>query len=121
MVINLNTSSCEKLSSLLFIYETLCTIWSFLHNLKNAKNTYGRVILSKSSTPPWVFFTFFTLRKWYQIAQSITYLKQQERNMINQSMDAFFQLRREGYSLKLILNIVIAKLKLSAVIKVISG
>ena len=41
--------------------------------------------------------------------------------MINQSMDAFFQLRREGYSLKLILKIDIAKLKLSAVIKVISG
>ena len=25
------------------------------------------------STPPWVFFMFFKLYKWYQIAQSVTY------------------------------------------------
>ena len=24
-------------------------------------------------TPPWVFFTFFNLYKWYQIAERITY------------------------------------------------
>ena len=29
---------------------------------------------TKSSTSPWVFFTFFKLRRQYQIAQSITYL-----------------------------------------------
>ena len=28
---------------------------------------------TKSSTCPWVFFVFFKLHKWYQIAQSITY------------------------------------------------
>ena len=28
---------------------------------------------SKGNTPPWLFFTFFRLYKWYQIAQSITY------------------------------------------------
>ena len=28
--------------------------------------------LTKSNTPPWVFFTFIELHKWYQIAQSIT-------------------------------------------------
>ena len=27
---------------------------------------------TKSNTPPWVFFTFFKLHKWYQIAQRIT-------------------------------------------------
>ena len=27
---------------------------------------------NKSSTPQWVFFTFFKLHKWYQIAQSFT-------------------------------------------------
>ena len=27
---------------------------------------------TKSNTPPWVFFTFFKLYKWYQIAQRIT-------------------------------------------------
>ena len=49
---------------------------------KNVKNTHGGVILliklqasaynfTKSNTPPWVFFTFFKLYKWYQIAQSV--------------------------------------------------
>ena len=28
---------------------------------------------TKSNTPPWVFFTFFKLCKWCQIAQNITY------------------------------------------------
>ena len=57
----------------------LCAIWYHLNNLKNVKKTYGEVLLlvklqtlacnfTKNSTPPWVFFTFFKLRKWYQIA-----------------------------------------------------
>ena len=29
---------------------------------------------SKINTPPWVFFMFFKLYKWYQIAQCITYV-----------------------------------------------
>ena len=48
------------------------------------KNTQGGKLLlvklqaevcnfTKSNIPPWVFFTFFKLYKWYQIAQSITY------------------------------------------------
>ena len=28
---------------------------------------------TKSNTPPWVFFTFFKLYKWYQIVKSTTY------------------------------------------------
>ena len=31
------------------------------------------VTFTKSNTPPCVFFTFFKLYKWYQIAQRITY------------------------------------------------
>ena len=27
---------------------------------------------TKSNTPPWVFFTFLKLYKWYQIAQNIS-------------------------------------------------
>ena len=27
----------------------------------------------QANTPPWVFFTFFKLYKWYQIVQRITY------------------------------------------------
>ena len=50
-------------------------IWYQLHNFKNAKNTHKGVLLLsiiKSSTPPWVFFTFYKLYKWYEIAQRIT-------------------------------------------------
>ena len=62
----------------------LCGIWCHLHNLKNVKNTHVRVLLfvklqaeacnfTESNTPPWVFFTFLKLYKWYRIAQSIKY------------------------------------------------
>ena len=44
-----------------------CTIWYHLYNFKNVKKTH--VLLN----PPWVFFTFLKLYKWYQIEQSITY------------------------------------------------
>ena len=30
---------------------------------------------TKSNIPPWVFFTFFKLYKWYQMAQNITYIQ----------------------------------------------
>ena len=55
-----------------------CAIWYHLHNFKNVKNTHERVLLSlqftKSNTPPWVFFTFFKLYKWYQIMQHINFI-----------------------------------------------
>ena len=52
----------------------LCAIWYHLYNLKNVKNTHGRVLLSvklqasvcnftKTNTHPWKFFTFFKLYK----------------------------------------------------------
>ena len=61
----------------------LCTIWHHLHNLKNVENTNGGELLlvklqaqacnfTKSNIPPWVFFTFFNLYKWYQVAQRTT-------------------------------------------------
>ena len=54
-----------------------------LYSFKNVKNTHGGMILlvklqssvynfTKSYTPSWMFFTFFKLYKWYQIAQCIT-------------------------------------------------
>ena len=45
---------------------------------KNVKNAHGGVLIlvacnfTKINTPPWVFFTFFKLYKWYKIAQCIT-------------------------------------------------
>ena len=65
-------------------YVVICAIWYHLFNLKNVKCTHGGVLLlvklqaeacnyTKSNTPPWVFFTFFKLYEWYQIAQRTTY------------------------------------------------
>ena len=67
------------------VFLMLCMIWYHLHNLKNLKNIHGGVLLfaklqalacnfTISKTPPWVFFTFFTLYKWYQIMQSALFL-----------------------------------------------
>ena len=51
-------------------YEMLCTIWYHLYKLKS-EHLHGRVLLLvklqakstylKSTTPPWMFFTFFKL------------------------------------------------------------
>ena len=54
-----------------------CAIWYHLCNLKNVKNIRGGVLIlvklqAKINTPSWVFFMFFKLYKWYQIAQRIT-------------------------------------------------
>ena len=51
-----------------------CAIWYHVYNLKNVKNTREKHNFTKGNTPPWVFFTFFKLYKWYQIAQNITYI-----------------------------------------------
>ena len=74
----------ERSSQCFTLFVVLCAIWYHSYNLKYAKNTHGGVLLlvkleasacnfSKSNTPPWVFFTFFKLHEWYQIAQSTTY------------------------------------------------
>ena len=73
----------------------LCTIWYHLYNFKNLKNTHAGVLLlvklqaSKSNTPPWVFFTFFKLYKWYQIAQRTTL-------MIIKNNKPFIEIRNHG-------------------------
>ena len=72
--ISLRSSHLRKNKFVMF-----CAIWCHLFNLKNVKNTHGRVLLLvkvqakslqrysllKVNTPPWVFFTFFKLYKWY--------------------------------------------------------
>ena len=61
----------------------LCSIWYHLCNLKNVKNTHRGVLVlvklqdeasnfNKSNNHPRVFFTFFKLYKWYQIAHSVS-------------------------------------------------
>ena len=74
-----------RLFIVLNLYVMICAIWHYLYNLKNVKNTQGGVLLlvklqaitcnsTEGNTPPWVFFTFFELYKWYQIAQRTTVL-----------------------------------------------
>ena len=65
-------------------YVMRCAIWYHLCYLKNVKNTHGGGLILvklqaeacnfiKISTSPWVFFMFFKLYKWHQIAQRTTY------------------------------------------------
>ena len=79
-----------KLHTFCFFTNLLesCLICDALHNFepcaqftKREKHPWRRVSLkpeacnfTKNNTPPWVFFTFFKLYEWYQIAQSTTYL-----------------------------------------------
>ena len=92
----LSPSGTGKLKFLFIAYVMFCAIWYYLYNLKNMKNTQEGVLLlvklqaksvlegvlllvacnfTKGDTPPWVFFTFFKLRKSYQIVQRITYIQ----------------------------------------------
>ena len=70
-----------KVSSVLTSYLTLCSIWYQLYNLKKVKNIHRGLLflvilqaedckLTKVDTLLPVFFKFFKLKKWYQIAQS---------------------------------------------------
>ena len=73
----------DKINFRIVIYLSIIEIhYGLLYHLLNfkyMKNTLRGVLLfvkvcnfTKSNTPPWVFFTFFRLYKWYQIAQNIT-------------------------------------------------
>ena len=86
MIYNVMTSDVISTSPVGYNQSTIvmhCPIWFHLYNSKNGKNTHGGVLtlvklqaevcnFTRINTPPWVFFTFFKLYKWYQIAQGIT-------------------------------------------------
>ena len=73
------------------LYVILSAIWYNLYNLRNLKNTHGRVLLlvifTKGNTLPRMLFTFLKLYKWYQIAQRITYSP--ENSKIDGVLNAF--------------------------------
>ena len=54
------------MSGFLTLFEK---VFDFFLEKKKKKNA-GPCNFTKSNTPPWVFFTFFKLHKWYQILQS---------------------------------------------------
>ena len=52
--------------------DTVRDMVPFVQFKKHEKHPWRSVNFCKINTPPWVFFTFFKLYKWYQIAQRIT-------------------------------------------------
>ena len=62
----------------MLICDALCDLVPFIQIKKRAKHPWRSVNFScnftKINTPPWVFFTFFKLYKWCQIAQRTTYV-----------------------------------------------
>ena len=60
-----------------YIWDILRDLVTFVQFKKPEKHPWWSDIFRKfikSTTPPWVFFTFFKLNKWNQIAQSINIL-----------------------------------------------
>ena len=82
-------------------YVMFRAIWNHFYSLKNVRNTHRGVLLlvklqasacnfTKSNTPPWVFFTFFKLYKWHQIAQRITVNFDHRLTPVKNINDIFF-------------------------------
>ena len=60
------------------IHDALRDLAPFVQFEKREKHpwrsvTFNKVTGSKDNNPPWAFFTFFELYKWYQIAQIVSY------------------------------------------------
>ena len=59
------------LKGFLIICGALHGLVRFVQFKKREKHPWKSVTFS--NTPPWMFFTFFKLYKWYQTAQRISY------------------------------------------------
>ena len=60
------------------IWGALCDLVPCAQFKKREKDPWRSITFSKvakSNTPPWVFFMFFKLYKWYQIAQRTKYVE----------------------------------------------
>ena len=69
-----------RLEKYIFICDALRNLVPFVQFQKRKKHPRWSLkgaeacSFTKSNTPSWVFLTFLKLYKWYQIAQSITYM-----------------------------------------------
>ena len=72
----------------------LCAIWYHFNNYKNVEYTHRGVLslvklqalacyFTEGNIHPLMFFRFFKLYKWYQIAQCITYKQSPPNNSKN--------------------------------------
>ena len=57
----------------------------------------GERNFTKSNTPPWVFFMFLKLYKWYQIAQRITYIDPQRLKLLTRLHLGFSHLNEHRF------------------------
>ena len=55
-------------------FTTICTIKKTHKSLLLVKMQAKACNFTRSNTPPWAFFVFSKLYKWYQLAQNITYM-----------------------------------------------
>ena len=62
---------CDALCDLCHLYNLKKTIKKPMEVLLLVKLQASTRNFTKSNTPPWVFFTFSKLYKWYQIAQNV--------------------------------------------------
>ena len=75
--------------------DVLRNLVQFLRFKKREKHAWRSVTFGKSNTPSWMFFTFFKLYKWYQIAQNITYIS----GMFNPFVESLSMTRELGINL----------------------
>ena len=110
------------------IWDALRYLVLFAQFKKREKHPWKRRVLllvklkasafnsTKSNTFPWVFFMYFKLHKWYQIAQSIVYLlnhsllghKIQSPKRHNQGrhfFEIFWMFRRTGTTFQALYNL----------------
>ena len=66
-------------------------MWCFARFIKHEKHPWRSVTFKVAGlnfdTPPWAFFTFFKLHKWYQIAQHITYANAEKGKILKLNID----------------------------------
>ena len=80
----------------------MCCVAPFVQ-FKNDEEFLHGCNFNKNNTHLWVFFTFFKLYKWYQIAQNLTYLtKCRASGKCGRQTDAAFT-RLERHMEKLLL------------------
>ena len=74
-----NANTCDALRDLVPLVQfKKCE----KHSWRSVNFTKVACNFTKINTPPWVFFTFLKLYKWYQIAQRTTFSKSSSPNSL---------------------------------------
>ena len=73
--------NCNIFSNASINCDALCNLVPFIQIEKRKKHPIA-CNFTKGNTPPWMFFTFFKLYEWYQIAQRIIISVQKSSSVI---------------------------------------